>query len=104
MTVQQPRHVDSTDELLRILADDRRRAILEYLRDSSTGAATVEMLADKIDEEDHGGDEANAAVLVHADLPKLDDGGLVDFDRRSMTVRYRSHETVEQLLDCVEAL
>lgn len=102
MASHQTLHPARKDELLSLLADDRRRAILTCLRESPSDVATVQMLTDEIDKEDHGGTEANAIVLVHSDLPRLDDGGLVEFDKQSMTVRYRSVPVAEQLLDCIE--
>lgn len=102
MATHQTLQPDRKDKLLSLLADDRRRAILTYLREAPSDVATVEMLTDEIDKEDHGGDGSNAIVLVHSDLPRLDEGGLIEFDKQSMTVRYQSIPVVEQLLDCID--
>lgn len=104
MASHQTLQPDRKDELLATLADERRRTILTYLRESSSGVATVETLTADTDLEHPGGDEANAIALVHADLPRLEDAGLVEFDHRSMTVKYLSVREAEQLLDCIEGV
>lgn len=89
------------DELLTILADPKRRAVQRYLQEPPGDVATVGMLADELDEHDHGGAGVTEVSLVHSALPKLDRAGVVAFDERSMTVRYRATPEVEQLLRCI---
>ena len=104
MASHQTLQPDRKDELLALLADERRRTILTYLRESSTGVATVETLTAAIDGEDRGGDEADAIALVHSALPRLEDAGLIEFDYQRKTVKYRSVPEAEQLLDCIEEI
>ena len=98
MTPQQTLDPDRKDELLATLADARRRAVLAYLRDSPDDVATVRTLTDDIDKEAHGGKELTAVRLVHSHLPRLDEAGLVEFDERSLTVRYEAGPEAEQML------
>lgn len=104
MVPRQTLHPDQKDELVTILADARRRAILTYLQEPSEDVATVETLADELDARDHGRDDATEVVLVHSDLPKLDAAGVIEFDRRSNTARYRTNPHVERLLDVIADL
>ncbi|WP_436345469.1 DUF7344 domain-containing protein [Natronorubrum sp. FCH18a] len=84
------------DRLLGILAAQRRRYALYYLREHDV--ATVDELARLVSEEledasastdtDDRVDETRLA-LRHVDLPKLTAVGIVEYDYRSETVRYR---------------
>lgn len=104
MTIQKSLHTDRTDELLTIIADARRRAILTALRDRPSDVTSVDQLVDDIDKEDHGGDDVTEIFLVHSALPRLAAAGVVDFDKRSMTVRYRATPALEEMLQFVAEL
>ena len=95
---------EQKDELLTTLANGRRRAILTAIQDTDDGVATVQELTDHIDKQDHGGPEVTSIQLVHSDLPRLEDAGIVDFDQRSQTVRYQGSTEVERVLEFVEEL
>lgn len=101
MVAQQTLHPDRKDELLTTLADARRRAILTYLQEAPRDVATVETLADELDTRDPGRDDVTEVTLVHSDLPKLDAAGVIEFDQRSNTARYRANTHVERLLDVI---
>ncbi|MFP9192184.1 hypothetical protein ACLI4Q_11080 [Natrialbaceae archaeon A-CW1-1] len=48
-------------------------------------------------------DPEDAAIrLYHCTLPMLTKVGIVDYDRRQQTVRYREHRAVEEYLSCLE--
>lgn len=76
------------DTVLDVLSDKRRRLVLEYLlrRDDS---ATVEELIDHVVAETRSVDEARSdefrsrvrEKLNHVHLPKMDDAGIVEYDR-----------------------
>lgn len=104
MVPQETLPPDRKDELLTILADTKRRAILISLQELPGDVATVETLADELTTRDHGGDEAVEVALVHSDLPKLDAAGILDFDKQDMTVRYQAVPEVEQLLGYIADL
>ena len=101
MTLKQSLDSEWKDDLLRLLADADRRRILNSLRDADDGVATVDELRRAIDERDRGGSESTYVNLVHSDLPKLEDAGAIEFDRRSETVRYQGCPQVEKLLEFV---
>lgn len=86
------------DRLLSVLATEPRRRVLRYLRESSDDVTSLETLAEHVAaREDGSTDPEDAAVrLHHADLPKLADAGLVDYDPRTNVVRYREHPAVEE--------
>ena len=104
MTLKQSPDAEWKDDLLTLLADADRRRILTYLRDADDGVATVSDLGSVIDERDRSGSESTRIKLVHSDLPKLEDAGVVEFDQRSETVRYQACPRVEKLLRFVAGM
>lgn len=111
-TVRSTRSVEASDRVLDglfdALANRRRRDVLSYLEGAD--ADTVEfrdLVAAVVDAEADraagtGYDERVALALCHAHLPKLERAGLVEYDPRAGTVRYRGHPLVERCLSLVE--
>jgi DNA-binding transcriptional ArsR family regulator len=88
----------SLDEHLHILADQRRRQIIQHLRTGEENATTLEELTDRV----NGDDTARAEVAIslhHHHLPKLATYELVEYDHDTGTVRYRSDANLEEVLD-----
>ncbi|WP_123537505.1 DUF7344 domain-containing protein [Halosimplex salinum] len=76
----------TTDERHRILASERRRAVLDALATGS-GSTTLSALAAAVDAAENDLDRAAATArdeirvdLHHVHLPMLADAGLVDYD------------------------
>ncbi|SFS46911.1 DUF7344 domain-containing protein [Halostagnicola kamekurae] len=105
----------STETVLHLVADPRRRTILHQLRENG-GVIEIEALADvvaertarssPIEETDPptartDDQRLTRAELHHTHLPKLADAGVIEYDSRTGTVRYRSHDRVEALLGFV---
>jgi len=94
------------DALLRLIADRRRRRLVELLRRRGDEQTTVDELVDRLD---RGGRPAatepprNRVELgiwvYHTQLPKLADAGLVEYDHDRGTVQYLSDERLEALMD-----
>ena len=96
----------SLDACLQLLADRHRRQVIHHLREEANGAMTFDDLVGRI--HSRASDSKNgppqdreslAIQLQHSHLPKLADHGVVDFEHANGTVRYRSHEQVETVLD-----
>ena len=92
------------DVVFDVLAERRRRIVLDYLRDHEEEWVPTGALADRIAAwEVELYDPASVSVesiaidLAHGHLPKLEESGLVDFDGRR--VRYRGDDRVERFLD-----
>lgn len=82
----------TADSVLRALADDRRRAVLSFLRGRDE-PVDVERVAAHLAA---GTDEDRAALhreLHHAHLPKLDASGLVAYDPVAGSVALREPGT-----------
>lgn len=91
---------DRVDELLRALADRRRRFVLYGGRELDGDAFSVDELADYVAGNAPGADGREQLLLElhHAQLPALSDAGLVDYDPRSRTVRFRAVPRIDELL------
>lgn len=100
------------DQFLTSLSSHRRRAVLHRLREN--GVADVDELAEHVASTSNDvpktelGDEQverAKATLVHSDLPHLRDVGIIEYDRRNETVRYRqSSQFVTRILRTCEEL
>jgi hypothetical protein len=101
----------SVDELLSLLSNRRRRDVLYCL--SETDVASIESLATTIAAREASVPAERVSLdvreevlidLYHAHLPKLADRRLIEYDRRSGTVRWSaSSEELEALLErCYE--
>ena len=92
------------DRLYDVLADERRRRLLSYLHRKDSDVASLVELIDYlvVHEADSVADldtDDVAISLYHTDLPKLADAGLVEYDERSRTVRYRGGGVIEEAVD-----
>lgn len=105
-----PRHdvtAEQTNRLFNILADRRRRYVLQRLQTADQPISLEELVADisaweetpppkttltdKVDEV--------TVSLQHCHLPKLADAGLIEYDRTAENVAYTDHPQVEALVD-----
>jgi DNA-binding transcriptional ArsR family regulator len=96
------------DALLEVLADVERRQILAYLDAADDDVAAysdiIGHVADGVAGESTDNHEQFAVTLHHNHLPKLSGAGVVEYDERSETVRYRGGRTVSEWLDLVRSL
>ena len=101
---------EGVDQLLNLLATQRRRHALYYLRELEV--ATVDELARLVTEEPGPTEstdiddriEETRLALIHVDLPRLTARDIVEYDCQSGTVRYRQPSArLTTLLDsCAE--
>lgn len=91
------------DDLLLTLADDDCRCTLRYFGSSERAVATLDELVEWVlAQRGPGADrEAIRLSMHHSTLPKLADGGFVDYDERSGTIRYRERPGLERLLTLI---
>ena len=96
----------SIDERFDALARTDCRAVIQFFRNGSIEEATFDDLVTGIVDGSYWDtDESHARLcLHHFALPKLADAGILDYDPRSKTVRYRGQPAVEQLLDAVSQM
>lgn len=98
------------DTCLELVRDRDRRLVIQHLRRDNDTETTVDALVDQL----HGGDFVHGddpppdrdvllAKLHHNHLPKLADHGVVEFNPTDGTVRYRSPDRIESVLDALSA-
>lgn len=95
------------DTVFEVLSHHRRRYVLYYLDRMPGSVADRTLLVDAVrhcesSRRDSGEEPAATVVemdLHHNHLPRLEDAGLVDYDRRDGTVRFRGRRFVGEWLD-----
>lgn len=96
----------NTDDVLSVLAVETRRYALRYFLESAEHTATLDDVAGyvagrlgNLSEESRQRTRIN---LHHVHLPKLASAGLVDYESRTSTVRYRGHPFAEKIVEWCE--
>lgn len=82
-------------DLLNVLVDDLCRSVLSYFVRQSTEVARVQDLADVVRDRREVDATPTEARLHHVTLPRLAELGVLDYDARSNTARYRAQPKVE---------
>ncbi|WP_225336160.1 DUF7344 domain-containing protein [Halomicrobium urmianum] len=82
---------DSFDVVVSALLNEQARRVVEFFQISGEQVVSRDALVDHLhDMTETADDREQVAIrLTHVTLPKLDDVGLVEYDRQSHTVRYR---------------
>ncbi len=77
------------------LASANRRQILRYLAAQGDDGATVDELVDELIDHDETEDDRQriATTLHHVELPKLADGGFIEYDARTLTAHTQEQPT-----------
>lgn len=93
----------SVDDVLGVLAHPMRREVIRFCTEQQVVQTDLDAIVEYLNHETGWADEAIdrdqlKLRLHHLHLPKLADGGLLEFDPRSGQVRYRSHDMVESWL------
>lgn len=97
----------SLDAILDLLANRRRRHLIEYLQDVPRDVGSFEeatkyiitQLAIRTGEQPNHDDVQSS--LQHIHIPKLADAGVVEYDIRSQELRYRQNERLETLFEAI---
>ena len=100
----------SLDLVFDLLSNRRRRYALYFLFDQHDGVATIDDVAEHVVTLEHQLGHAKDGSLSeredgvrielqHVHLPKLEDAGILELDRRTETVRYWTQPTLEEWLE-----
>lgn len=90
---------DAIDTLVSILADEHTRHLLWYFQETDDPIASVDDLVDHAVESRSAKNKAHIKMgFYHVTLPKLADAGVVTYDARNGTVRYRENLLLERML------
>ena len=93
---------DELDTAFGLLADRRRRAVVEVLRTAPRGSLAASDLVDAVAAVCEADADDLAPTLYHRHLPKLDEAGVVDYDAEAEVVSYDSDPLIERCLDLAE--
>lgn len=97
------------DTVLDTLNHPHRRAILRFLYEHPEDRISAETMVSYLREREEGrtgekpSSERISTDLYHIHAPKLDDVGLVTFDRSRRELQYHPEERVETWLDFIDA-
>ncbi|MDS0295874.1 DUF7344 domain-containing protein [Halogeometricum luteum] len=90
------------DSAFQCLANERRRCVLDYFRNSDGDTASFGDLVDHVIEREGPSSTPDREQVVidlyHRQLPVLADHGVIDVDGRAERVRYNGDEEIETLL------
>lgn len=96
--------------VLRLLAPERRRAVMRALMEEPNATHRVDDIVSVIQEtyDDIGESGSNYSYLRsslhHMHLPKLDDADVVEYDAADGTVQYRGDPHIEQWVDQIDRI
>lgn len=94
-------HPGRFDDLLTILADSERRAIVTYLQDAETDTASLDSLASALASATSLERDDARMRLHHTHLPKLAGTPLLDYDPDTARVEYHGDRDLEALLNAI---
>jgi len=86
----------SQDTVFELLAKEQRRHLCQYLSGTDERILSLTEIAEAVAPRVESSEERLAVTLHHQHLPKLDGAGMVDYDSRSKTVRYRGQPSIEK--------
>lgn len=94
---------DTVDDVFAVLSNEEYRHVIQYFRQTSQSVADIESLVEFSVQHAAGDVERDnrALTLHHVVLPKLAEAGVLDYDTRHNTVRYRGWPIAEQLVSFI---
>lgn len=95
-----PERAPKVDRVLEGLSHHLRREVVYYFEHTCSGnAASFDEVVAHVEEGvPHASGERLAIALTHCHLPRLQQLGWLEFDRRSEEIRYHGHDSAHQLL------
>ena len=93
--------------VLRLLAPERRRAVMRALMEEPNATHRVDDIVNAIQKtySDDASDRRYVrSSLHHTHLPKLDDAEVVEYDADDGTVQYKGDPHIEQWVDQIERI
>lgn len=94
------------DAIFDLLSNEHRRHILYHFHEQPQAVATVDELVrhlrTQFDAREAGDTDRLRIQLLHSHLPKLESHGILEYNERSETVRYRDGSGFERLVACAK--
>ncbi len=98
---------DSVDDALRALSDPARRGMMYVLSDGNGDRLGYDELVDEMVERgyvEEASRETFEIGLNHRHLPKLEDTGVINYNKEQGYVERVPHEKVDQIVDSLEEI
>lgn len=91
------------DDVIGIFASRRCRCVLYYFLDTDSDTSSLDELCDYVLTHDPEASEETSVTtgLYHTTLPKLEEFGVIDYDDRSETIRFRGAREWEPILSSI---
>jgi DNA-binding transcriptional ArsR family regulator len=97
----------SLDAIFDLLSNEHRRYILYYFHEQPQAVATVDELVTYLltQFDARAAEDADRLriQLLYSHLPKLEGHGILEYDERSETVRYRDEREIERVVAVVKS-
>lgn len=91
----------TTNELVRILSNGQRRAVLSVLRDSTDGTCALQDLTAHVAAK--ASNETRARIqLHHVTIPPLEEAVIVEVNAATDTISYTGGGDIDRLLDAID--
>ncbi len=90
------------NDILGLLANERRRAVVAVFEDAEDDWCSVDDLCRRVGKRTNTSPETVAMELHHVHLPQLEDCGVIEYDAASESVRYYHCELVSKVHTAVE--
>lgn len=100
----------SVDTVLDLLAHRHRRELLGYVIDSAGETSPIDDVTTSLCRQDSERTDTCSdrdrieLSLRHTHLPKLVAAGVIEYDSRSRELRYRRHDRLETVLECLRSM
>jgi hypothetical protein len=88
--------------LFKLLADHRRRVLLQYLRDTEAPMPIAALVTELTQRDEHVSPDENTDTEIavhHIHLPKLADAGVIEYDQSAQQAAYTAPLQVDALLE-----
>ncbi|WP_083252586.1 hypothetical protein [Haladaptatus sp. W1] len=88
--------------LYKLLADHRRRVLLQYLRDTEAPMPISALVTELTQRDEHVSPDENRDTEIamhHIHLPKLADAGVIEYDQSAQQAAYTAPPQVDALLE-----
>lgn len=93
------------DDTLQLLAHEHRRKIMYVMEETEEDTFSYDDISDGLIDRGFMREEEEERFetqMAHSLLPRMEESGVLEYDKRSETIRYIQDENVEDLLEFIK--